>query len=219
LFDTLDLAESLLDAPHAGGAGHPGDRERDLLRRRFSLCGHSRNCSLTRQLEQLAQLTDHLLVAALFEACRDARAEVALEQGAFERLERSLDGIRLVEDVDAVLVGFDHLADALEVALDGRQAVQDLLLVGLHRGALLSHSYPSPGGRGLRESLVPFSPAVNPLPGGWDQVTAPSVEPARRADYNNLQQAPAKPRTMRSTPRGTTFQGLSDHRPAPSHPS
>ena len=47
-------------------------------------------------------------------------------------IERAFDSVGLLDDVDAVLVGFDHFADAFEMALDGGQAVQDLLLVGLH---------------------------------------------------------------------------------------
>src|SRR5258708_27191548 len=87
---------------------------------------------LSEELEHLAELADHLLVAPLFEAVRYARGEMALAQCRLERLEPPLDRARQLDDVDAGLVSLDHLADALEVALDGRQAVEDLLFVSLH---------------------------------------------------------------------------------------
>ena len=53
------------------------------------------------------------VVAAFLEAGRDARGEVALEERGLEGFERALDGVGLLEDVDAVLVLLDHLANAL----------------------------------------------------------------------------------------------------------
>ena len=83
---------------------------------------------------------------------RDAGREVALEQGRLERLQGALDGVGLLEDVDAVHVLLDHLADALEVALDGRQSIEDVLLVGLH-----VRLHPTPWGEG-RPRLWRFAP-------------------------------------------------------------
>src|SRR6185437_2718904 len=99
---------------------------------------------LSGELEQLTELADHLGIAAFLEAGGYARGEVAFEQRAFEGFDGALDGVGLLEDIDAVDVLLDHLANTAQVALDRRQAVQDLFLVGLHRCC----SYP--WGRGSR---------------------------------------------------------------------
>ena len=49
---------------------------------------------------------------------------MALQKRRLECLERSLDGVGLFDDVDAVLVVLDHFADAFEVTFDGRQTVE-----------------------------------------------------------------------------------------------
>src|SRR5437867_3308799 len=87
---------------------------------------------LPRELEQLVQLADHLGVAAFPEPGRDAAVQVPLEERRLERLQGALDGVALLEHVDAIRVLVDHLADALEVALDRGQPVQQVLLARLH---------------------------------------------------------------------------------------
>src|SRR5262245_58855751 len=97
---------------------------------------------------------------------------MALEQRTFERLQGTLDGVRLVQDVNTVLVGFDHLANTLQVALDRREAVQDLLLVALHGTAprfevrMRSH----PPGDGVQPDYMPGRGAAStPSPRGWER--------------------------------------------------
>src|SRR5438309_8201192 len=88
--------------------------------------------SLACELEQLLELADHLHVTPFFEAGRHARAQMTFQERRLEGLERTLDGVRLLENVDAIFVCFNHLADAAEMTFDGRQAIEDLFLVGLH---------------------------------------------------------------------------------------
>ena len=86
---------------------------------------------------------------------------MALEERGLERLERALDRVGLLDDVDAVLVVLDHLADALQVALDGGEAIQDLLLVGLH--VVCSH----PPGEGVSHTAYALRLAADkPTPRG-----------------------------------------------------
>src|SRR5262245_23874105 len=115
------------------------------MRRRSSLRQGAGHRSFSAELKQLPQFADHLLVTAFLEAARHAAVQVTFEERRLERLEGTLDGERLAQDVDTVLVVLDHFADALEVAVDGRQSVQDLLLFGLHCRYL-----PPPGGGGRR---------------------------------------------------------------------
>src|SRR5579859_2446936 len=129
------------------------------------------NGSLTGDLEQLAQLADHLVVAAFPETSWHAGGEVALQEGGLEGLERALDGIGLFDDLDTVLVFLDHLANAFEVTLDGRQAVQDLFLVALHGRARLAFRLASPphrGGEGCPEQCTGERGLMStPSLGGW----------------------------------------------------
>src|SRR5260370_1699644 len=126
--------------------------------------------SLARQLEQLAQLADHLIVAALLESRGHAGSKMAFQERRFEGLQGALDGIGLLDNVDAVLVFLDHFADAFEVSFDGSQSVQDLFLVALHGRARFGWLLiPTPWGRGLRGLY--YSPAP------------PGKSPQRSSDY------------------------------------
>src|SRR5579875_545382 len=90
----------------------------------------------SRELEQLVQLFHDLVAAALAETGGDAGGEVAFEQDAVELVEGALDGVGLLENVDAVLVLLDHLANAFNVALDIREPVENVFLFRLHAGLL-----------------------------------------------------------------------------------
>src|SRR5215470_4624449 len=117
---------------------------------------------LARELEQLAQLADHLRVAAFLEAGWHARGQVSFQQRTLEGLDRALDRVRLLEDVDAVNVVLDHLADTAQMTLDGRQAVHDLFLVSLHAAS------PGPQGEGVQVRYNDCSAAVStPSQVGW----------------------------------------------------
>src|SRR5882762_547241 len=111
--------------------------------------------SFTRELEELAQLADHLVVTTFLESGRHARREVPFEQRRLECFECTLDRIRLFDDVHAVLVFLDHLADALQVTLNGGQAVQDLFLVALHRLELSSPFLSPPRWGGGSDTVLP----------------------------------------------------------------
>src|SRR5919202_726598 len=87
---------------------------------------------LSGELEQFAELADHFGVTAVFEARGHTRPLVPLQVRALEGFDGALDGVGLLEDIHAVDVVLDHLANTAQVALDGGQAIQDLLLVGLH---------------------------------------------------------------------------------------
>jgi len=66
-----------------------------------------------------------------------AAFEVASEDQGLELLDRAPDRVGLLENVDAVLVLFDHAAHALEMALDVIQALEGLWFGGrVHRDAL-----------------------------------------------------------------------------------
>ena len=54
--------------------------------------------------------------------------DVLCEQFLVERIERRLDGADLREDVDAVAVILDHLADAADLSLDAPQARDEALV-------------------------------------------------------------------------------------------
>src|SRR5258708_33834429 len=100
---------------------------------------------------------------------------MTLEQRRLERLERPLDRVRLFDDVDAVLVFLDHLADALEMALNGGQAVQDLFFVALHGLALtLLVRATHPRGEGVAKHCTGRALHVStPSPPGREQRSAP----------------------------------------------
>jgi hypothetical protein len=55
--------------------------------------------------------------------------EVILEQAERDRLQRARRGGHLGQDVDAVLVLFDHLLQAADLTLDAAQPVEVLVLV------------------------------------------------------------------------------------------
>ncbi len=61
---------------------------------------------------------------------------MVVEQEQVDLVERGLDGLNLVDDVDAVFILFDHAHHAVDVTGDGAQAVQqvlfDVLILG-HR--------------------------------------------------------------------------------------
>src|SRR5437899_8654740 len=73
------------------------------------------------QLVKPDQLFDDLFLAAVFDAVDDASVKVAFEHQRLHLLDGAADGVRLLKHVDAVLVGFDHPADALQMALDKAQ--------------------------------------------------------------------------------------------------
>src|SRR5207244_5195274 len=89
--------------------------------------------SLARQREEVGELFDHGVVATLLEPGGDAGREMPAQQLGLELLQRALDGERLLQDVDAVGVVLDHLADALDVTLDRCETRVELALLCLHR--------------------------------------------------------------------------------------
>src|SRR5207248_1281707 len=69
-----------------------------------------------REVEELRELLDDLLVTALLESLADAAVQMSGQQEAFELVDRALDRVGLLQDVDAILVFLDHPADALEMS-------------------------------------------------------------------------------------------------------
>src|SRR5262252_4334911 len=134
---------------------------------------------LSGELEQFTELADHLRVAPFLKTGGHARGEMAFEQRAFERLDGALDGVGLLEDVDAVDVLLDHFADATQVALDGRQAIKDVFLVGLHCALLL------PLGEGVMcaNYRVWASVLSTPSPRGRLHIYTRLITPRRGAKY------------------------------------
>src|SRR5262249_33746017 len=105
------------------------------------------------KLEQLAELADHLVVAALVEAGPDTAVQVALQQDALQLVDGPLDRIGLFQDVDAVLILVDHLADPLQVALDVGQPPEYVRFGRLH------DEWPRlvlPPGEGFRLRITPI---------------------------------------------------------------
>ena len=80
-------------------------------------------------LEELTALLLGVLPVAGGERARDAVLDVLFEHLQRHRLESGVDGAELGEDVDAVAVVLDHLGDAPHLALDARQALEELVLV------------------------------------------------------------------------------------------
>ena len=80
-------------------------------------------------LEQLAALLVRGGRVARGERAGDAVLDVLFEHLQRDGLERGADGAELRQDVDAVAVVLDHARDAAHLALDAREALQELLLV------------------------------------------------------------------------------------------
>src|SRR4051812_18963086 len=66
----------------------------------------------------------------------EAVARVAVEQAQGDAVQRGPRGVDLSEDVDAVAVLLDHPPDAAHLALDAREALEELVLVGGVSGEL-----------------------------------------------------------------------------------
>src|SRR6185503_11398554 len=95
-----------------------------------------------RELEYVAELVENLVLATTFESRGHAAGEVSAEELRLEALERPLDGVGLLQHVDAVRIFVHHPLDRLDVSFNARESGgQRLLLFHMRR------SYPSPGGR------------------------------------------------------------------------
>src|SRR3990172_4657144 len=88
------------------------------------------------QAVELEQLAEHLFLAPLAHALDDTRTQVALQHSRLQLFQCTPDGIRLPQDVDAVLVLLHHAPDAGEVAVNVVEPPQN---IGAH---VVFHVFP-----------------------------------------------------------------------------
>src|SRR5262245_37238088 len=100
---------------------------------------------IAREVIELHELVDDLALPTSLYALWDATLEVAFDQQRLELLQRLAHRIGLAQDVDAVLILFDHLADPPNVALDVIEALENVLFVRHHGLALFFVTTPSQG--------------------------------------------------------------------------
>src|SRR5689334_11838219 len=110
---------------------------------------------------ELNEFLDHFALTATLDALRHAAMQVILEDQGLQLLDGFADGVRLAQDIHAILVVLDHLADAAQVPLDIVQPLDDISLVGAHRSLL----YPYPLGRGSGDSIAHATSALTTISG------------------------------------------------------
>src|SRR6267143_3149002 len=81
------------------------------------------------EFEDVAELAENLILAALSERRRDTAREMTAEKLGFETLQRPLDGVGLLEHIDAINILVDHSFDRLDVAFDARETRAELVLL------------------------------------------------------------------------------------------
>src|SRR6266496_1711947 len=90
-------------------------------------------------------LNDHIRFPA-GDTLRDARLQVVFQNEGLKLLDGLAHGIGLAQNIDAIFVFVDHLANTFEVPLYIIQAFNDFLLFSAHACSPL---YPRPGGMGI----------------------------------------------------------------------
>src|SRR5215469_258779 len=98
--------------------------------------------AIARQVIELHQFLDDRVLAAAFDAFGHTAVQVPLQQQRLQFLDGLADGVGLAEDIHAILVLFDHLANAAEMALDIVQPLDHLSLFSTHRSLLLKSPTP-----------------------------------------------------------------------------
>lgn len=129
IFRAINLRDGFLHTGRACRTRHARDRELFFLHLGFQppwwLLGN--DGSFHDLLQRRNELIDYLIMTSA-DVIDDARLDVLCEQFLVERIERRLDGADLREDVDAVAVILDHLADAADLSLDAPQARDEALV-------------------------------------------------------------------------------------------
>jgi hypothetical protein len=92
---------------------------------------HSHRSS-ARKREQLLQLSQDLTVPTVPDPIRDAMGEMSPQQHLLELFDRALNRVGLLQDINAVRIFLDHLADAAKVTFNGVQAPEGIALRCLH---------------------------------------------------------------------------------------
>src|SRR5262245_47035914 len=83
------------------------------------------------------------------------------EECVLQLIDCALDGEGLLEDIDAIGVILDHLADTLQVPFNRREAIEHILLICLH--VAFSSGSPTPWGGGLKGSVPGLDQGINVL--------------------------------------------------------
>src|SRR5690348_14670247 len=110
--------------------------------------------AIAREVVELHQFGDNGLFAALTDALRHAAMQMVFEDQHLQLLNGFAHGIGLAQDVHAILVVADHLADAVQVPLDVIEAFEHVLFIGFHSSLLCS---PLPPGYGSTDSVAQAS--------------------------------------------------------------
>src|SRR5579863_6238717 len=117
---------------------------------RFSFGSTSGNASgcrsaISSQVIQLHQFFDDGLFPALFNTLRDAVLEMLFEKQALKLFNRLAHRIGLAQNIDTILIRFDHLTNATDMALNIIQPLEGFLFIRTHE---LPHFLSYPPGRG-----------------------------------------------------------------------
>src|SRR6266516_4816562 len=89
---------------------------------------HAVHSTITCNRIKLDQLLDNFLLAISFDALGNTGLQVPLQDDRLQFLKRLAHGVRLAQDVDAILILFHHLAYACNVSLDVRETLQHICL-------------------------------------------------------------------------------------------
>lgn len=127
---------------------------------------------------------DHLIDVALRIALLGRRADTAgdmvFEDEHRERVDRRSKGRGLLEDVHAVLLPLDHSGDAPDLALDSRQATDQLGLVaavGVPEGVRMGSGLGGRLGIGHASMILPRGIGFNPPAGPVDRLHSARMDP------------------------------------------
>jgi len=149
--DGRDFAGDRVDAMLAGYARHLeafGNHGFLLQNALKSVQFHELHLECIRRVEDLEQFMDDALAFIGLLATQgsgDTAIQVIRKNDAVELFEGALDGLRLLEDVDAIGIFLNHPLDAAHMPLDAFESVDQLRFLFSHRNFL---PYPLPGGMG-----------------------------------------------------------------------
>src|SRR6185437_6386866 len=88
--------------------------------------------AIARQVVQLHQLLDNGLFSALLDALWDTVMQMLLKEQRFKLLNGFAHRVGLAQNIDTILIGFHHLANPANVALDIVQALEGFLFICAH---------------------------------------------------------------------------------------
>src|SRR5260370_30479752 len=122
---------------------------------------HAVHSTITCNGIELDQLLDNFLLAISFDALRNTGLQVPLQDDRLQFLKRLAHGVRLAQDIDAILILFHHFTYACNVSLDVRETLQYIpLSIILHLRSSFRFLAPCPPSRPNRLRPTELLPTV-----------------------------------------------------------